>query len=232
MATSKKNSDLGSIDKLQKLQSELSALRQKSILALEESLQVIEKSIQSKTAATQKQRAVVAEAQKRLSASSAGSRQYKVAAEKLAKASSVLEVMQSELASLRGEAIEQKLRIRREKAVLKAVIDTEKSLKSAKVAKKSPPRAKQPPLEAASIDQPPAAGKPASPVKKKASQRKTSKVAAINETAANSPSPPPKTAPPGPRPVRRRSNVPKHMSDIPSHPKNKADRLASLFDDY
>ncbi|MDX1506378.1 MAG: hypothetical protein R3221_11720 [Spongiibacter sp.] len=225
MATSKKSTTLGSINQLQQLQSELNALREKSIEVMEKNLQDIEKSIKTKSIATQKQRDLIAETRQKLATLDSKSRQHRRMADKLESATQSLQAMQSELAHLRSESIEQKLRIRREKAVLKAITGAEKALKA-------PAAAKKPAATTKKNDTKAAATVPATPVAKKVAARKPGKVTDISKAAANSPPAPAKKPATGPRAVRRRSNVPKHMSDIPSHPKNQADRLASLFDDY
>lgn len=234
---------------LQNLQSELHSLREKHIAALESELLVLEKEEVSQKARIDKTRDLLSQAKQRLK----DQQNAKPSIQSRTQASidthqNNYDSYQTELASLRGKIFEQKLNIRKEKAVLKAITDTEKSLKpkekaptSAKYSKTSTPTAKPAPKAAA-----PKTKKPSpSPNKKEDAAKKTDVEATpqeIKQEVENKPiTPPPvvakeQAAPEKPQVIDKPYAPPKRrvrrMSDIPSHPEKAADRLASLFDDF
>lgn len=234
---------------LQNLQSELHSLREKHIAALESELLVLEKEEVSQKARIDKTRDLLSQAKQRLK----DQQNAKPSIQSRTQASidthqNNYDSYQTELASLRGKIFEQKLNIRKEKAVLKAITDTEKSLKpkekaptSAKYSKTSTPTAKPAPKAAA-----PKTKKPSpSPNKKEDAAKKTDVEATPQEikqeVESTATTPPPvavkeQAAPDKPQVIEKPYAPPKRrvrrMSDIPSHPEKAADRLASLFDDF
>jgi len=236
---------------LQNLQSELHSLREKHIAALESELLVLEKEEVSQKARIDKTRDLLSQAKQRLK----DQQNAKPSIQSRTQASidthqNNYDSYQTELASLRGKIFEQKLNIRKEKAVLKAITDTEKTLKpkekaptSAKYSKTSTPTAKPAPKAAA-----PKTKKPSPNVSPSKNENDAEKAEAettplaIKKEAESTPiTPPPvaakeQTAPEKPQVIEKPYAPPKRrvrrMSDIPSHPEKAADRLASLFDDF
>ncbi|MFT4917662.1 MAG: putative coiled-coil protein SlyX [Zhongshania aliphaticivorans] len=236
---------------LNQLQSELYELREKHIHALEIALAALEKEEDKQKAVLDKTRAQLKQYQDRLKdpKNAKPSAQGRLKAS-LASAQRNFDSDQATLAQLRGNIIEQRLALRKEKAVLKAMLETDRSLRktSNKPAAKASP-AKQ---VAAPVPKTPA------PAKAKIAAAKPAAAPKAKPQAAAKPKPeepksPPTTAETGAMPAIKAElakitletaqdktsvKLPKpkrrvrRMSDIPSHPDKAADRLASLFDDF
>ncbi len=231
---------------LNQLQSELYELREKHIHALEIALAALEKEEDKQKAVLDKTRAQLKQCQDRLKdpKNAKPSAQGRLKAS-LASAQRNFDSDQATLAQLRGNIIEQRLALRKEKAVLKAMLETDRSLRKTS----NKPAAKQ---VAAPVPKTPA------PAKAKIAAAKPAAAPKAKPQAAAKPKPeepksPPTTAETGAMPAIKAElakitletaqdktsvKLPKpkrrvrRMSDIPSHPDKAADRLASLFDDF
>jgi hypothetical protein len=235
---------------LNQLQSELYELREKHIHALEIALAALEKEEDKQKAVLDKTRAQLKQCQDRLkdpkNAKPSAQGRLKTS---LASAQRNFDSDHATLAQLRGNIIEQRLVLRKEKAVLKAMLETDRSLRktSNKPAAKpvAAPVAKTPAPAKAKAKAKVAAAKPASAPK--------AKPQAAAKAKPEEPKSPPTAAETGAMPAIKAElakitletaqdktsvNLPKpkrrvrRMSDIPSHPDKAADRLASLFDDF
>jgi uncharacterized coiled-coil protein SlyX len=238
---------------LNQLQSELYELREKHIHALEIALAALEKEEDKQKAVLDKTRAQLKQCQDRLKdpKNAKPSAQGRLKAS-LASAQRNFDSDQATLAQLRGNIIEQRLALRKEKAVLKAMLETDRSLRKTS----NKPAAKASPAKpvAAPVPKTPAPAK----AKAKVAAAKPAAAPKAKPQAAAKPKPeepksPPTTAETGAMPAIKAElakitletaqdktsvNLPKpkrrvrRMSDIPSHPDKAADRLASLFDDF
>lgn len=235
---------------LNQLQSELYELREKHIHALEIALAALEKEEDKQKAVLDKTRAQLKQCQDRLkdpkNAKPSAQGRLKTS---LASAQRNFDSDHATLAQLRGNIIEQRLVLRKEKAVLKAMLETDRSLRktSNKPAAKpvAAPVAKTPAPAKAKAKAKVAAAKPAAAPK--------AKPQAAAKAKPEEPKSPPTAAETGAMPAIKAElakitletaqdktsvNLPKpkrrvrRMSDIPSHPDKAADRLASLFDDF
>ncbi|CAA0106393.1 Uncharacterised protein [Zhongshania aliphaticivorans] len=216
--TGNKNKSKTPLSELQHLQSELHSLREKHIAALEQALLRLDKEELSQKSRIDKTREQLANAKLR------AKEQQGASQTSLSALQAKFDLYQAELAQLRSKIIEQKLAIRKEKAVLKAIIDTEKSLKKSD---KTPSSTNQK-----------ADGSITVPSRPKASSS-NAKPANITESKST-PIPQATAATPQEKPAAQiaqeiystsRRRV-RRMSDIPSHPDKAGDRLASLFDDF
>lgn len=222
---------------LHQLQSELYTLREKHIHALEIALAGLEKEGEKQKVQLDKTREQLKQYQERLKdpKNAKPSAQGRIKTS-LASAQRNFDSDQAALAQLRGNIIEQRLVIRKEKAVLKAMLDTDKTL--GKVSKpsqdkpvaapKAKPKAKTAPKVTATVSTPtPAASKSAPKAPANGAKPSAEAASAAVNTPAAKPAPvtPPVALLKPKRRVRR-------MSDIPSHPDKATDRLASLFDDF
>ncbi len=254
MASSKNNKGASAsspIIVLNQLQSELYELREKHIHALEIALATLEKEADKQKTVLDKTRAQLKQCQDRLKdpKNTKPSAQGRLKTS-LASAQRNFDSDQATLAQLRGNIIEQRLVLRKEKAVLKAMLETDKSL--SKTSNK--PAAKASPAKQVAAPAP----KTPVPAKAKVAATKPAPAPKAKPQAAAKPKPaepksPPKTAETGAMPAIKAElakitletapdqtsvNLPKpkrrvrRMSDIPSHPDKAADRLASLFDDF
>jgi uncharacterized coiled-coil protein SlyX len=228
---------------LHQLQSELYTLREKHIHALELALAELEKEGEKQKNQLDKTREQLKQYQERLKdpKNAKPSAQGRIKAS-IASAQRNFDNDQAALAQLRGNIIEQRLAIRKEKAVLKAMLDTDKTL--GKASKASPGKSLAAPKTKVTAKTEPNPSTPAA--KAKATPKRTApaskpapKASAAPVTALAKPTqvdPKPATASPTPvsppvkllKPKRRI----RQMSDIPSHPDKATDRLASLFDDF
>ncbi|MDF1693237.1 MAG: hypothetical protein P1U47_12730 [Zhongshania sp.] len=222
----KGKSTISPLATLHHLQSELFTLREKQINVLEKAIIVLEKEENMQKAQLDKARVQLKLYQDRLkdpkNAKPSAQGRIKTSVTSLQRN---IESDQASLALLRGKIIEQRLLLRKERAVLKAMLDTDKSLGkplSKPSANKAKPAVKEP-----AAARPKPAEKPAA---KTAVKTEASNTAANIETPAAlaDTAPPSKDAIDLPRPKRRV----RRMSDIPSHPDKQTDRLASLFDDF
>jgi colicin import membrane protein len=230
---------------LQQLESELYALREKQIAVLEKELLAIESKEDSLKKQADKTRLQLNQAKDKLKDQSAAKPSIqKRHQDSVDKALLHFEQLQSELAQLRGTLIAQRLEIRKDKAVLKAMLDTKKALKkdnkpatparssAARPAPKAaaPAKAVAPKVTAAKAKAaaPKAKAKAPAPKTKAAAPKAKAQVA---EKAKAEPKPNPAISPEEKLFAAPKRRV-RRMSDIPSHPDKLGDRLASLFDDF
>ncbi|GAA4094242.1 hypothetical protein [Zhongshania borealis] len=237
---------------LHQLQSELYALREKHIHALEIALAALEKEGEKQKVQLDKTREQLKQYQERLKdpKNAKPSAQGRIKTS-LASAQRNFDNDQAALAQLRGNIIEQRLVIRKEKAVLKAMLDTDKTL-----GKVSKPSQDKPVAAPKTKPKAPAQAKPApkaTPSKPAAKAKTTPKVTATVSTpmpaaSKSAPKAPANGAKPSAEAASAAVNTPaakpapvallkpkrrvRRMSDIPSHPDKATDRLASLFDDF
>jgi uncharacterized coiled-coil protein SlyX len=236
---------------LNQLQSELYALREKHIHALEIALAALEKEEDKQKTLLDKTRAQLKQYQDRLkdpkNAKPSAQGRLKTS---LASAQRNFDSDQTTLAQLRGNIIEQRLTLRKEKAVLKAMLETDKSL--SKTGNKPAAKASPAKQVAAPAPKTPAPAKAKVAAAKPAAAPKA-KPQATAKAKPTEPKSPPKSVETGAMPAIKAElakitletvpdqtsvNLPKpkrrvrRMSDIPSHPDKAADRLASLFDDF
>tara|TARA_R110001592_G_scaffold307182_1_gene580357 strand:+ start:45768 stop:46541 length:774 start_codon:yes stop_codon:yes gene_type:complete len=240
---------------LQNLQSELHSLREKHIAALDQELLLLEKEEVSQKSRIDKTRDQLAEAKLRLKEQ----KDAKPSIQARTQASidthqAHFDNHQAELAQLRSRIFEKKLESRKEKAVLKAIVDAETALArpektrpAAKQAAATPAAKKTIPKAAAAKTKTPSSASPQPSPKESAAQAPKDDdkpIANSAATAAKDKSPTPtavKTTPSAvtaspPKAVEKEYKAPRRrvrrMSDIPSHPDKPGDRLASLFDDF
>lgn len=240
---------------LQNLQSELHSLREKHITALDQELLLLEKEEVSQKSRIDKTRDQLAQAKLRLKEQ----QDAKPSIQARTQASidthqAHFDTHQAELAQLRSRIFEKKLESRKEKAVLKAIIDAETALvrpeKTRPTAKRTAaaaPSEKPIPKTAVAKAQKPSSASPQSSPKESIAQApkndaKPSTNSAKTNTTGKSETPaaakttPSKVAAPTPEAVTKEYKAPRRrvrrMSDIPSHPDKPSDRLASLFDDF
>lgn len=241
---------------LQNLQSELHSLREKHIAALESELLVFEKEEVSQKSRIDKTRDQLNHAKQRLKEQHDAKPSIQARTQaSIDNHQAHFDSYQAELAQLRSKMFEQKLAIRKEKAVLKAIIDTEKALKKPEKAA-SPTKPKQavavsekatPKIAAAKTKKPSPSSPPGNAKKPPAQPTKTATKISNIDTDANSkpetPDAPVVSTPTETEAVKPAAQVAKEiyskprrrvrrMSDIPSHPDKAGDRLASLFDDF
>ncbi|MEX1667849.1 hypothetical protein AB4876_02945 [Zhongshania guokunii] len=229
------------LETLHHLQSELFTLREKHINVLEKALIIIEKEETTLKTQLDKARVQLKLYQERLkdpkNAKPSVQGRIKTSVASLQRN---IESDQAQLALLRGKIIEQRLQLRKEKAVLKAMLDTDKSL--GKPLSKANGSAKTSAAKKTAVKTtPPAAAKaPANPASKtapkvhpEAAPKTTAKPKATSAAQSVKPEAPPALASnPAPADLPRPKRRVRRMSDIPSHPDKQADRLASLFDDF
>lgn len=240
---------------LQNLQSELHSLREKHITALEHELLLLEKEEVSQKSRIDKTRDQLAQANERLKEQldAKPSIQARTQAS-IDNHQTHFDGYQAELAQLRSKIFEQKLAIRKEKAVLKAIIDTEKALKKpeksvspekpkpvAPASKKATPKAAAvKPKEPSPATPTPSPQKPIAPSSSNTIEATVSKTTSEAPIKLDTPIVTPTvttTAKETPKAVAKEEYSPpkrrvRRMSDIPSHPDKAGDRLASLFDDF
>lgn len=241
---------------LHQLQSELYALREKHIHALEIALAGLEKEGEKQKVQLDKTREQLKQYQERLKdpKNAKPSAQGRIKTS-LASAQRNFDNDQAALAQLRGNIIEQRLVIRKEKAVLKAMLDTDKTLgkvskpsqdkpvAAPKTKPKAPAQAKQAPKAApskpaakaktapkvtATVSTPTPAASKSAP---KAPENGAKPPAKAASAAVNTPAAKPAPVTPPVALIKPKRRV-RRMSDIPSHPDKATDRLASLFDDF
>jgi chromosome segregation ATPase len=240
---------------LQNLQSELHSLREKHITALDQELLLLEKEEVSQKSRIDKTREQLAQVKLRLKEQ----QDPKPSIQARTQASidthqAQFDHYQAELAQLRSRIFEKKLESRKEKAVLKAIIDVESALvrpektrsaakrtAAATPAEKSIPktaaaRAKKPssaspqPSPKESIAQAPkSVTKPSASRVATATKNKPETPVAVKKTPSTVTASRPKAVEKDYKAAQRRV---RRMSDIPSHPDKPSDRLASLFDDF
>lgn len=241
---------------LQNLQSELHSLREKHIAVLDQELLLLEKEEVSQKSRIDKTRDQLAQAKLRLKEQ----KDAKPSIQARTQASidthqAHFDNHQAELAQLRSRIFEKKLESRKEKAVLKAIIDAETALArpdktrpAPKQAAATTPAAKKPiPKAAAAKTKKPSSASPQPSPKESAAQApkdgdKPSANSAATIAKDKSPAPTAVKATPSavtaspPKAVEKEYKAPRRrvrrMSDIPSHPDKPGDRLASLFDDF
>jgi hypothetical protein len=240
---------------LQNLQSELHSLREKHSTALDKELLLLENEEVSQKSRIDKTRDQLAQAKLRLKEQ----QDAKPSIQARTKTSidthqGHFDNHQAELAQLRSKIFEKKLESRKEKAVLKAIIDAESTLvrpektrpaakrtaaatpaekpipKTAAVREKKPSSASPKPGKKGSIAQAPKnAAKLRANSSATAAKDKAETAAAVKITPSTVTASPSKV-------VEKESKAPnrrvQRMSDIPSHPDKPSDRLASLFDDF
>jgi hypothetical protein len=231
---------------LQQLESELYTLREKHIAVLEKELLAIEGKEDSLKKQADKARLQLNQAKDKLKDQSAAKPSIqKRHQDSVDKALLHFEQLQSELAQLRGILIAQRLEIRKDKAILKAMLDAEKALKkdkktttpvkssAAKPASKAAASAKAvAPKPAATKAKAAAPKAKAAAPKTKAAVTKAKEQAAENTNVAKTEPKPSPTISPEEKLFAAPKRRVRHMSDIPSHPDKLGDRLASLFDDF
>jgi hypothetical protein len=240
---------------LQNLQSELHSLREKHSTALDQELLLLEKEEVSQKSRIDKTRDQLAQAKLRLKEQ----QDAKPSIQARTKTSidthqGHFDNHQAELAQLRSKIFEKKLESRKEKAVLKAIIDAESTLvkpeKTRPAAKRTTaatPAEKSIPKTAAAKEKKPSSASPKpdkkgsiAQVPKNAAKLRTNSSATATkdkaETAAAVKITPSTVTSSPPKVVEKESKAPnrrvRRMSDIPSHPDKPSDRLASLFDDF
>ncbi|MFT7403510.1 hypothetical protein [Zhongshania sp.] len=240
---------------LQNLQSELHSLREKQIAVLDQELLLLEKEEVSQESRIDKTRDQLAQAKLRLKEQ----KDAKPSIQARTQASidthqAHFDNHQAELAQLRSRIFEKKLESRKEKAVLKAIIDAETALSkpeknrpAAKQAATTPAAKKTIPKAAAAKTKKPRSASPQPSPKESAAQapQDDDTPSANSATTAAKDKPPAptavKTTPSAitaspPKAVEKEYKAPRRrvrrMSDIPSHPDKPSDRLASLFDDF
>jgi hypothetical protein len=240
---------------LQNLQSELHSLREKHITALNQELLLLEKEEVSQKSRIDKTRDQLAQAKLRLKEQQDAKPSIQARTQASIDAhQGHFDNHQAELAQLRSRIFEKKLESRKEKAVLKAIIDAESTLvrpektrpsakrtaaatpaekptpKTAAAREKKPSSASHKPgLRESTAQAPKNAAKLSASSPATATKDKSETAAAVKITPSMVTASPPKVVEKEPKAPSRRV---RRMSDIPSHPDKPSDRLASLFDDF